>query len=245
MSSAFRTLKELHDQEHETEDDERSLRSLYYSAQEGTLSSRTSSLNTLHFVKEEEDDGEDGEDDEVTTVPSLERIPSVPSLGELSLSEGDMDFSKKQECAYREEEETSGLIEAAGAVEQVSSEPSSPAPLALAPHEEPRRLLSEAESLVIEAGDGCGRGDEQLSSGCHVRDDPRIDDLESQVADLEARVADLETQLGAAREGRDANQALIETLRRDAAAQQGLLDTKEVDIAALQGTIVETSCKPT
>ena len=138
MSSAFRTLKELHDQEHETEDDERSLRSLYYSAQEGTgtLSSRTSSLNTLHFVKEEEDDdedGEDGEDGEVTTVPSLERIPSVPSLGELSLSEGDMDFSKKQECAYREEEETSGLIEAAGAVEQVSSEPSSPAPLALAP----------------------------------------------------------------------------------------------------------------
>ena len=63
MSSAFRTLKELHDQEHETEDDERSL---YYSAQEGTgtLSSRTSSLNTLHFVKEEEDDGEDDEDDE-------------------------------------------------------------------------------------------------------------------------------------------------------------------------------------
>lgn len=266
----FRTMLELHEEEqaemrgpqneayapnptHDDHDDDHSLRSVYYSAQ-GTISSRTSSINTLQFLKEHADEVDDDVDDddkgvvntgivntgvvdtgvvdtgvddefvnfEVALDPpvgaldngqkngeepnssagsegslsSLKIIQSVPSLGELSLTESDPVFDKKQ-GHDEEEENTSVLIQAAGGVEASDS------PLVFGcVQAEPRRLLSEAESLVMvederridgEGVNGQGVDGKEVDSIERQEQPNLIDELKRDLISHKVRVKELET----------------------------------------------------
>ena len=143
--------------DHDEADDFQSLRSMYYSAQEGTIGSRTSSLNTVQFegIKTA---GDCHEDDPYG--------PRPPSLGELSLSEGDPVPEKSKrpdlEREHGEESDCSILIQAVGVDTSSPEQVTSPLMVPLSAQDKggPRRLLSEAESLHMSISDTSADGGE-------------------------------------------------------------------------------------
>lgn len=172
MADSFKTMHELAEEEavalgiegfghqridyplgHSSVDDARSLRSTYYTAQEGTMSSRTSSIITSQF--------------DTTNINGFGRGSGgnspCRSTSDLSLSADDQAVKKQHnKLEMRPGSNTSPLIQALS-VGPSSARANSPAQtLPAIDTEGPRRLVSEAESLQLDANDTLldGTGDE-------------------------------------------------------------------------------------
>ena len=208
------------------DDDGLSLRSMYYSAH-GTISSRASSMNTLHLVKEEEDEASENP---CGTHEAPDGSPSPPSLGELALSP-----KKKTKQGHGRD------VADEGDVADVADEEDEGTELIHAVvrgRGEPRRGLSEAESLIMgvrtcdqaedpmddgrsNAGDQTRAVEDCIPQG-DLRDHGegtcaehgRIRQLEDLVERYRARVVELEGQLQL--EGQlDGDALIIEQLQEE------------------------------
>ncbi len=221
MNQSFKTLQELaeeeaayaqgssqdvgrradHQADHQGDSDLQSLRSLYYSAQDGTMGSRTSSLNTVQFEGIRAVGEERHEDQPHSPGRVLEKKNEQYSFEHEQGEEREARKGKEG----REGSQCSILIQAAGLGTSSPDPATSPQAVTQATRDKdrPRRLLSEVESLHMaimdtSADDGAGSAASDWNAlsvdaaGCVSEEAPNLADEvpqdKNQTSDLEQEI---------------------------------------------------------